>query len=191
MYFSSKPINPMSLRNVLTVFLLVLMTSPAFCQELKTPSEGKALIYVARMTSTGAAINFKYFIDDQYIGKFNGSNYMVVECDPGEHLIWASSENRDFLISTLEANKVYVIEAIVNMGALKARVNITPLLKSDEKNLQKFQKLIAKKEPVELDSSKVASEGIELQDFIADSLEKYKDKSEEKEFEILSADMNF
>jgi len=186
-----KKFKTMILKNVLTGLLFILLINPVFCQELKTPPEGKALVYIARTSSMGAAINFKYFVDEKYIGKFNGSNYLIIECEPGEHLIWASSENRDYLPSTLEANKVYVVEAVVKMGGMKARVDLVPLSKDDEKGMEKFNKLIEKKGPEELDQVKVQEEGLELKAFIDESLEKYTENTKDKEYEVLNADMNF
>ncbi len=182
----------MKIKHFLLGTLIVLSIVPSLAQELKTAPEDKALVYIARISGLGAAINFKYFIGDRYIGKFNDANYIVLECEPGEHLFWASSENGSFLPASLEAGKVYVIEAEVKMGGMKARVELTPLNKDDQKTMDKSKKLIAKKQPFELDQAKTESEGVELKDFIDESLQRYKTKLEKgEEFATLESETSF
>src|SRR5688572_28868858 len=96
-------------------------------QTLEPAPLNKAVVYFVRPTSIGFAINFSYFDSTQLIGKFNGPAYIRYECEPGKHLFWACSENRDFVEAEVEAGKIYFIEAAVMMGAVKAAVDLKPL----------------------------------------------------------------
>ncbi len=75
-------------------------------QSLATPAEGKSLVYFVRSSGTGALVNFKYFDGESYLGKFAGLNYFILECDPGKHVFWVTSENRDFVEAELLPDKV-------------------------------------------------------------------------------------
>lgn len=123
-------------------FCLLSFTA-VVAQVLKTPSEGKALVYFVRPSGLGALINFKYFDGEKYLGKFSAGKYLAYECDPGSHLFWAKSENMDFVEAELEAGKVYIIQAEPMMGAIKASVQLIPLNKSD-KRYEKRKKHIIK-----------------------------------------------
>lgn len=101
-------------------FLLLFSSAQLQAQSLATPSEGKALVYFIRSAGTGALVNFKYFDGEKYLGKFSGMNYFLYECDPGEHVFWVTSENRQFIEADLLPNKVYMVEVIPTTGAIKA-----------------------------------------------------------------------
>jgi hypothetical protein len=66
--------------------IMACISMPSAAQELLKPSPGKALLYFVRFSGTGALINFKYFHDDHYLGKFSGINYFTYETEPGEHV---------------------------------------------------------------------------------------------------------
>jgi hypothetical protein len=109
------------------IFLLIAITATfGYSQELKKPSEGKAMVYFTRVEGMGFLINFKYFDGEKYLGKFNYGKYLAYECDPGKHLFWSKSENTDFLEAELEAGKTYVIDSEPQMGAFKAGVKLIP-----------------------------------------------------------------
>ncbi|MEL7006912.1 MAG: hypothetical protein AAFN93_29970 [Bacteroidota bacterium] len=77
-------------KSVLLSALFILLNFTAFSQEVKKPAEGKSLVYFVRPSAAGALINFKYFDGEKYLGKINGANYFIYECDPGEHIFWAA-----------------------------------------------------------------------------------------------------
>lgn len=127
----------------------ILFFIPFFSQsqDIAPAPTDKAVVYFVRANSTGAMINFTYFDSTKVIGKFNGPRYMRYECEPGEHLFWARSENRSFVRANLEAGKIYVIDVIPLMGAIKAAVKLVPV-NSPEYKLKRIQKLLAKKSSV-------------------------------------------
>ena len=173
---------------------IILFTVSTFSQELKKPSEGKALVYFTRIGFMGGAINFKYFDGEKYLGKYNTGKYLAYECDPGKHLFWAKSENFDFLEANLEAGKIYIVQSVVKMGAMKAGVDLVPLTKLDEDYQKKKEKLIklitnpSKEYKLEVGKE---LEVTELKELNSKSVEKYNEKKQEVgKVLILSADMN-
>jgi hypothetical protein len=180
----------MNLKVSSIALLLAVACYPLFSQELQKPSEGKSIIYFTRVSSAGALINFKFFDGEKYIGKFNGAKYMIYECDPGEHLFWASSENRDFMPAKIEAGKVYIVDARVQIGGIKARVDLMPLKNSDVKLLKKVNKLLSKKTAIEMDVNEIEREQTEMTEYIQISLDKYSDRVEkDKEYDMLEPEM--
>jgi hypothetical protein len=124
------------------LIVVILFSITNYSQNLNKPSEGKALVYFTRIYSTGFLINFKYFDNDKYLGKFNHGKYLAYECDPGKHLFWAKSENIDYLEAELEAGKVYIIDSEPQMGAIKAGVKLVPFEtnQNNYKNVKKYEK---------------------------------------------------
>ncbi|MEM7107772.1 MAG: hypothetical protein AAF519_06075 [Bacteroidota bacterium] len=178
------------MKKLIIVIVCLLCIAVASAQELQSPVSGKALVYFARSSGTGALINFKYFDGDQYLGKFSGLNYFLYECDPGEHLFWVAAENRDFVKADLLADKVYIIQVIPTMGAFKAAVKLNPVSKSDLKAMKKVNKLLSKKGPIVLDKSKAETEAAKLDFFIKNGLEKYdRDQEKGKVIKQLKAEM--
>ena len=176
---------------ILFAFLSFLSTT-TFAQGFEAPSsEDKAVVYFVRPSVMGGAINFRFFDNDQYIGRFNGGKYMRYECEPGEHLFWARSENRDWVTAELEAGKIYVIEAQGHMGGLKVRVQLEPIASDNEKKMKKINKLVNKKSAVTIKTEDVSKKNADLKEYIKESLEKYESKfSKERTILHLSADMN-
>ena len=130
----------------LLILSLVLGTGSLFSQKVVTqeiakPSEGKSLVYIVK-SGAGYLINFRIYDGDKFLGALNGFSYMVYECEPGKHLFWAASENRDFIEADLEPNGVYVINAKGQMGVVVAGVNLTPLNPNEFKDRRLFYQVI-------------------------------------------------
>lgn len=168
----------------LIIFVLIFSTLLVFhgySQGLTIPSEGKSLVYFVRYNPTGALINFKFFDGENYLGKFNGTKYFVYECDPGKHVFWAASENRSFVEADLENGKIYVIEVRPMPGAIKAGVKLIPIAPDNAKGMKNINKLIAKKDPFDLDSKDFSDEAEDLGFFISNGMKKYQtDKEKDK-----------
>ena len=77
-----------------------LFSQKVVTQEIAKPSEGKSLVYIVK-SGAGYLINFRIYDGDKFLGALNGFSYMVYECEPGKHLFWAASENRDFMVYML------------------------------------------------------------------------------------------
>jgi len=175
---------------LITFVLIAVSNLLTLAQTITPPSEGKAVVYFARTSSLGFAINFSYYDGDRFIGKFNGPKYLRYECEPGEHVFWARTENRDFVAADLEAGKIYFIEAEPNMGAIKAAVQLEPINPSDKKKMDKVMKLLAKKPSETFEAAELEQETIKQQETIAKGLEKYKENKEKgTKIKVLSKDM--
>ena len=154
---------------IVSIFLLIALVMNAQTNE-------KATLYIVRTSGLGAAVNFKYFIDDQYVGKCNFGKYFKLEVDTGKHLIWAKAENRSFVEANLEAGKTYVINAVPQMGALKAGVYLKAENNPDEKDMEKIKKYIEKKKLIVYDEKKKKLEQQDYEGFIEKSMTFYNEK---------------
>ncbi|MCH7402673.1 DUF2846 domain-containing protein [Belliella kenyensis] len=170
------------LKSVPLLLISVLgITLNSFSQTLKSPPEDKALVYFVRSNGTGALINFKFFDGEKYLGKFNGMKYFIYECEPGEHVFWAASENRSFVEAELQSGKTYVIDVRPTPGAMKSAVKLIPVTADNAKAMKHINKLISKKEPIDLDAKDFSNEAEDLDFFIQNGLKKYmNDRSKEK-----------
>jgi hypothetical protein len=136
------------MKKKISLFAFILFVSmTVFGQDLPPAPENKAVVYFVRTSSLGFAINFSYFDSTTLIGKAAGTNYVRYECEPGHHLFWVRSENRDYVEADLEAGRIYFIEAIPQMGAIKAQAVLKAIDPSDEKVMKKVFKLMNKKAP--------------------------------------------
>ena len=88
------------------------------------PKTDKALVYVVRPTSFGAAIKSFFFCDDDVLGVNQGSSYFFAHIAPGKRVFWSKSENVDALELNVEAGQVYYIQQHVDLGAFRARTRI-------------------------------------------------------------------
>lgn len=75
----------------------------------------------------------------------NGTNYVAYECEPGKHVFWVASENRDYVKGELKPNSTYIIEVRPTMGAVKAAVRLHPVAPDNEKVLKRVRKFASKK----------------------------------------------
>jgi len=105
-------------------------------------------------------------------------------------LIWASSENKEFVTCDLQAGGTYILQVDVIMGAMKARVGFTTFGASDNERFQRAKDLIMKEPPVEISQDKIDDMNKKLDKFINEQLQKYNDVwKSEKNFKHISADM--
>lgn len=159
-----------------TLFITIIIVFSALllnAQEFMKPDTNKSIVYFVRTSSIGSAINFRYFIGENYIGKFKGKGYFSYECDPGNYLFWASSENADFIEAELQGGKTYVIIADPKMGGLKARVALSILNFSDNKSVNKILKIIDKKSASYISSAEIKKGQDKFADHISKSISEY------------------
>ena len=113
---------------------------------------------------------------------------MVYETDPGKHIFWAVSENRDFVEADLEPNSVYVLNAQGQMGAFIASVSLSPLNPAEFVDKRTFYQVVkgGKKQiytPVTDDKSENINKGLARYNEL-----KSKDS---KLIKVLTSDMKF
>jgi hypothetical protein len=158
-------------------------------QGFQPPAPGKAVLYFARVSDYGFAISFEYFHQDKYIGVFKGKNYLRYECDPGEQLLWASSENKEFVICDLKEGGSYIVIVDVIMGAMKARVGFNPITTDDDR-FQRAKEVINSKPPVVTPQEKIDAMNKKLEKFIPEQLKKYEEEWKGvKNFKHITPDM--
>lgn len=163
------------MRKYLPLILLFFSSLVASSQSFTAPSEGKSVVYFIRVSGLGSLADFFYFDSAKYIGKFNGTKYMRYECEPGRHLFWAKAENRDYVEADLEAGKIYLLEPLPQMGAMKVGVSLLRIDMKDEKMKKKVMKVLAKPE-VKYTDQELAERAAKLTDTITKGLERYRDE---------------
>jgi len=172
-----------------TIFVFVI-TLTLNAQTIEPAPIDKAVIYFVRTNALGALINFTYFDGENVIGKFNGLKYMRYECEPGEHLFWARSENKSFVEANVEAGKIYIIEVIPTMGGIKAGVRLVPIHPKTDK-LKKIQKLISKKKSMEFTDKQLQQFNSQMKEVVKKGMKKYnKMQSKNKSIPVLSKGMS-
>jgi len=154
------------------VILFTIQSLFIYSQNAKTNSNEKSVVYFTRANATGALINFTYFDGEKAIGRFNGPKYLKYECEPGEHLFWARSENKSFVEATLLAGKIYVIDVKPQMGAIKAGVKLVPVDKKKYK-LKRIKKLLSKRETEIFNESQLKELQNEMREIVTRGMEKY------------------
>ena len=145
--------------------------SIGFAQTIPEVPSDKAVVYFVRPNGLGALVNFTYFDGDTVIGRFNAPKYLRYECEPGEHLFWARSENTSYIEATLSAGKMYLIEAVPQMGGLKAAVKLVPVDVTTHK-MKPIQKLLAKRDSEMFSTAELSA--------LADKKDRVKDRASEK-----------
>lgn len=135
------------MKRFLAILMLALLTLPVFAQQFDPAPVDKAVVYFVRANPLGAVINFNYYDGDLLIGRFNAGKYLRYECDPGNHVFWARSENRSFVEADLEAGKTYLIEIVPRLGGIKAGVGLVPFDPNAGKIPKRIRKLVTRTSP--------------------------------------------
>lgn len=156
-------------------------------QAIDKPSEGKSLVYIVR-SGPGFLLNFRFYDGDKFLGAVSGSNYLVYECEPGEHLFWATSENRDYVEANLEPNSVYILNGEGQSGAFIAGVNLKPLNPNEFRDKKLFYQVIKH----DVQQTYVALND-DKKDNITKGLDKYKELKDKnsKKIRILDSSWKF
>jgi hypothetical protein len=169
--------------------LLLLVSSLTLSgQGFTSPAEGKAVVYFVRLNGLGFAVNFEYFMGDKYIGDFAGRGYLRHECDPGEHLFWASSGNQEFVPAKLKADATYVILVDVELGDV-ARVALVPITERHD-IFDRVKKYIERKTPEVNTKAEIKQKNGTRRDFIAGQIKRYEEDKATRDFKNLSENMN-
>lgn len=157
---------------LLAIFSIEITTAQ---EKITPPSEGKAVIYIIRTSAAGSLINFKYFDGEKYLGKFNGRKAFRYECDPGKHVIWAKSENIDYIEADVKSGAIYLIEVKARAGFVKATVKLATVDATDKRQMKRINKIFKKKKLIDLNTRKVInSETDEIYDVEEEEVTKEK-----------------
>jgi hypothetical protein len=172
------------------VFLTIGLQS-ILSQGFQPPAEGKAVVYFVRVSAYGGAVSFEYFHQDKYIGFFKGVNYLRYECEPGEQLFWASSENKEFITADLKAGGTYIVIVDVIMGMMKAHVGLKPMPQDDKELFERVKKVVSSRDAKVTDDKTIEEKNKKLgEKFIPEQLKKYNEEWKgTRNFKHISADM--
>ena len=177
------------LKRVLFVTVL-LFTTLSFGQVLDKPSEGKSLVYIMRSNALASGLNFRVYDKDRFLGPLPSRTYFKYECEPGEHLFWAASENRDFVEANLEANKTYVIDLRGKFGLVIAAVGVEPYSPNVNKHVKRVKKVLKKHLSANVYDASRSEEKKENIEKAMEAYNRIKDKTNSK-IKKLTSDMNF
>ena len=168
---------------------LIAGISSLLAQGFTPPAEGKAVVYFVRFTIYGKPMAFEFFDNDTYFAELKGKQYLRYECEPGEHLFWASTENKEFMTAELDANQIYVVVVDVITGFWKPHVGLSPISYEDTEPFERSKELVDRQGPEEFSEKDIEKMNSKLEKFIAKELANYEEKKGEHDFRHLSADM--
>lgn len=162
------------MKKLILSFLVILFCTNVFSQGFPPPADGNAVVYFVRVSGYGGAVSFEYFHNEDFIGVFKGKNYMRYECPAGKNLLWASSEDKEFLDCDLKAGETYIVLVNIEMGAFKARIGLEPL-SVDNKDFDRVKELVMDKAPVVTPQSKIkeTTAKLEKKGFVENIMERY------------------
>ena len=179
------------IKSLFFALVVCCMATPLFAKGFTPPAESNAVVYFVRVSNFGGPVSFEYFHNQEFIGIFKGKNYMRYELPAGEHLLWASSEDKEFLKCDLKAGETYIVLVNIEMGAWKARIGLEPLL-ADNEDFERVKELVNSKEPVVTPQSKIESTQKKLvaRGFIDNIMTRYENEwKDAKNTKIISPDM--
>ncbi len=179
------------MKNLLLSYSLLFITlfnySIAQGQGFRPPEKGKAVIYFVHLKKKDA---FEYFHNDTYIGIIKkGKNYLRLEFKPGEHLLWGSAENKEFITADLKEGGTYIVIGKSKMGMWSARCDLFPITEQDEM-FDLARSLINEKEPITIPQSEIIRRNKELVLFIENIMDHYETEwKHTQDFPYISAEM--
>lgn len=172
---------------LLLLFLSFQTFSQIQAEKIVPPTKGKSVIYFLRTTGLGALMNIRYFDKEEYLGRFNGVNYLRYECDLGEKVFWIKAENIDIL----EADKVYLVETNAVMGAFSAGAKFKLVDFNKKNQVKRINKLLEKKEPKTFTQETLNEQLQKMKNVLNKGLKKVRKKIERKKTTKLSPNMNY
>lgn len=89
--------------------------------KLFSPSADKAVVYIYRSESLGAAIKMPLLIDGQAVGDTASKTYLRRELAPGTHVIVSKTEVDSSVSIDMQAGQTYYVWQEVKMGMFAAR----------------------------------------------------------------------
>jgi len=174
-----------------TILILAFITgfSSLIAQGFEPPAEGKAVVYFVRVSIYGKPMKFEFFHQNRYFAELKGKQYLRYECDPGEQLFWASTENKEFMTAELAANETYIVIVDVITGFFKPHVGLSPITAEDTERFDRAKELVNKKEPEAFNEADIEKKNKKMEKFIAKELAHYEETKSGENFRHLSADM--
>ena len=85
---------------------------------------GKAIIYVYRNETMGAALKMPVALDGKLMGDTASKTYLLLEVNPGQHTVVSKTENDSSVTLNTVAGRNYFLWQEVKMGLMTARSNL-------------------------------------------------------------------
>lgn len=184
------------MRKILITSILILSSITTSQSQIQKeniifPEKGKSVIYFLRTTALGAFMNFRYFDNDKYLGRFNGTNYLRYECNPGEKIFWIKAENIDVLEANLEADKVYLVETNATVGAFSAAAKFKLVNYSKKGQVKRINNLLEKKEGKTFSEELLKTQLGKMKSAFTKGMKKVQKKIKKGKTKKLTSDMNY
>ena len=172
------------------ILLVIIFCFGLSAKEFIPPAKGNAVVCIVRTTSFGSAHNFRFFHNENFVGVFKGKGYMRYELPAGKQLLWAASENKQFLDCDLKPGGTYIVSAMHSVGVVKNPVVLTPVSVTDS-NFEKCKQVVLKNKEITTSDKKKAQveEMIADNDFVNSVLKQYKENKFEKQTKKVAAEM--
>jgi hypothetical protein len=159
------------MKKVLLV-ITVIFSLNVFSQGVNPVPADKVIVYFVRKASPiGAIKNFSLFDGEKMLGKVKAGQYVRYECDPGEHVFWAKSDNKAFISGELLAGKSYIFRLVPLESQVTVRVGLGQVKPSEK---SKTLKLINKRAPKEFNEKDIVIWTKSKKKMMEKSMEKYK-----------------
>lgn len=173
--------------SILIAILALLITSGLHAQGFKEPAQGKAIVYFVSLKKK--SMTFEFFLNDKYIGILGQDNYLLVECDSGKNLLWASSESKYFVPAVLSNGGSYIIIVETTMGFWRNNPKLVPI-NSSNPDFKAASDLIKRKPPMITPQNKIDKMNQDMIKFIPEELNYYETKLKNvKQFPSISPEM--
>lgn len=173
--------------SILLLCSALAFTSVIKAQGFKEPATGKAVVYFVSLKKK--SMTFEFFLNNKYIGILGKDNYMLVECDAGKQLFWASSEGKYFVPSDLASGGSYIIIVEATTGFWRGNPKLVPITSSNP-NFKDAADLIKRKPPMLTPQKKIDKMNQDMIKFIPEELNNYENKlKKEKQFPSISPEM--
>lgn len=175
----------MKARGFLFAAFLALLTVNGYGQGFTAPTKGKAVVYFVRVAAFQYSVPFTFFDGKSLIADFPSRHYFRYECEPGQHLFWASCDNKEFLPADLQPDKTYVVIAEALQGSGLPKVSLIPVT-TKHKDFHKAKHMIFNRPPLEEDPETIKAENERMRGFIEKSVTEYQAANAKPELRLTS-----
>ena len=172
-------------------FLILCMAfvsaSTIQAQGFKEPATGKAVVYFVSLIKK--SMTFEFFLNNKYVGILGKANYLRLECESGNQLLWASSEGKYFVAANLAPGGSYVIVVETTAGFWRNNPKLVPIT-STHTDYAAAAVLIKSKPPMTTPQEKIDKMNRDMVTFIPDNLKMYESRwKQENKFPSITPEM--
>ena len=127
------------MKKILTLPILISLCACAplgeTFQSLKEPPQNMAQVYIYRPSSfVGGGMHYTVSENNTPIIPLYNGGYYTYSTHPGTKKIWAETESRSEISTTLKENQTYFFKGEITMGVLMGRPKLTQISKENALN---------------------------------------------------------